>query len=176
MSSEGHKTVKAEESPDDKEIRLFSKFVLDHKYTADQMREAYYRLVGVEEEGEPGQEVAAILDKMREMEERSVPLNRFASLVETKQNYEDAVPAYHDYVDTLKISDNEKRVLRSIVDRERSGEVVCMIDGESIAGFNVNVKDFGKETAVVKIAQAIEQILQRVPQGKQYAFNFTEAS
>lgn len=174
MSAEGYKKTKADESPDDKEVRLFSKFISDNKYTADQMREAYYRLVGVEEEGEPGTEVAVILSKMREMEERNVPLNRFATLVGTKQNYEDAVPAYHDYVDTLRISDNEKRVLRSIVDRERSGEVVCMIDGETIAGFNVNVKDFGKEIAGVKIARAIEQIIQRIPQGKQYAFNFTE--
>lgn len=174
MSGEGYTNAKVEESPDDKEVRLFSKFVLDHKYTAGQMREAYYRLVGVEEEGEPGTEVAAILSKMREMEEKNVPLNRFASLVETKQNYEDAVPAYYDYVETLKISDKEKGVLRSIVDRERNGEVICMIDGETIAGFNVNVKNIGKETAVVLLAQAIEKILERVPQGKRYAFNFTE--
>lgn len=114
------------ENPDDTETENFVKFIKENGYTADQMREAYYRLVGVSDEIEITPEVAAILSKMRGMTEKSFPLtnfpiNRFATLVGTKEKFENMVPLYHKYVDALKISDVEKGILRSIIDNEREG-------------------------------------------------------
>ena len=173
MTNEGPRSIKFE-NPDDQETVLFRNFIEENNYTADQMREAYYRLVGVEEGGEPTPEVAAILSKMQEMVTKDFPLNRFATVIEENQDYEEAVPAYHKYVDSLEISDTEKEVLRSIIDKERSGEVVCMIEGETIGDFKIKVKDFEKEIAAMIITKSIERLLLEVPKGERYAFNFTE--
>ena len=89
-------------------------------------------------------EVAVILGKMQGMVDRNFPLNRFASLIESKQSHENVVPVYHQYIDTLKISDNEKRVLNSIIDEDRSGEFTCLVDGKIVGEFEIHVKDLGK--------------------------------
>lgn len=173
MTNEGPRSIKFE-NPDDQETVLFRNFTEKNNYTADQIREAYYRLVGVEEGTEPTPEVAAILGKMQEMVAKNFPLNRFATVIEENQDYEEAVPTYHKYVDGLEISDNEKRVLRSIIDKERSGEVICMIGGKIIGDFKIKVKDFEKEIAAMLITKSIERLLLEVPEGERYAFNFTE--
>lgn len=162
------------ESLDDQEESNFRNFIKENENTADQIREAYYRLVGVNEEVEPTSEVAAILGKMREMVERSFPLNRFAVLIESKQNYENAVPMYHEYIDGLRISENEKRVLGSIIDKGRSGEFTCLVDGEIVGEFEINVKDLGKAVAAVIIVQNIKKILENIPTGRKYEFTFSE--
>lgn len=175
MTNEGPKGIKFE-NPDDQETVLFRDFIKENNYTADQMREAYYRLVGVEEEGEPTSEVAAILGKMQEMVAKDFPLNRFAKLIEARQIYEDPLPVYNNYIESLKISEKEKGVLRSIVDRERNGEVVCLskTDGNTIGEFKINVKKYGQAVAIVLITQCIEKILEEVREGEKYEFNFIE--
>lgn len=174
MTHEGRPKAAEVESPDDQEQEGFKDFIKENRYTADQMREAYERLVGVNDEEGPTPEVAAILGRMREMVERKFPLNRFASLIESKQNYEDAVPMYHQYIGGLRISDNEKRVLDSIIDKERNGEFTCLIDGRIAGEFEINVKDLGKAVATAIIIQSIEKILENIPEGRKYEFTFSE--
>ena len=52
MTQEGRLKAAEIESPDDEEKESFKDFIKGNQYTADQMREAYERLVGVNDDEE----------------------------------------------------------------------------------------------------------------------------
>ncbi len=167
------------ENSDDGETDDFVGFIKEGGYTAEQMREAYYRLVGVSDEIETVPEVEAILNKMREMTGKSFPLknfpiSRFATLIGTKKKFESAVPLYHKYIDALKISDVEKGILRSIIDNERDGEVTFLVDGKTVGYFGGSVKNLSKEIATIAMVEAIEKVIEKIPKGKKYEITFSE--
>jgi hypothetical protein len=141
MTREGRPIGIGPEDSDDRQMADFRDFINKNDYTADQMREAYYQLVGVSDKNGTAPEVNSILGRMREMVEKRFPLNRLAALVEAKQDYEDVIPTFHAYIDTLEISTNEKGVLRSIIDKERSGEVICLVNGDIIGEIKINFQD-----------------------------------
>lgn len=162
------------ENISDKEMNDFMIFIDENNYTADQMRDAYYRLNEVNDETEATPEVTAILNRMRKMVGNDFPLNRFAELIGRRQNYEDAVPKYHKFVDELEISDKEKEVLRSIVDRERNGQVICFVEGRIVGEIKINIKNFNKEYVALSLVGSINELLARVPRGKKYEITFSE--
>lgn len=162
------------ENPDDFELEKFKNFLDENEYSADQIREAYIRLVGVSEEGVSSPEVEIILGRMNEMVENKFPLNRFAEIIENKQNFEDATILFSRYVDSLKISDKEKDVLRSIVEGRRSGEVNCLIEGEVFAEFKIKARDAEKRRLAMEVTEALKQIIGRIPKNVNYEFTFSE--
>lgn len=164
-----------EEKDDLKAMKEFVDFIQDNAYMADSVREAYYRLCDVSEREEETPEVIAIVAKMQEMVQEGFPLNWFAKVIGKKQEIEDAVPSFHSYVDTLKISDNEKKVLVSIVEKKRSGEVSCLIDGTDVASFNIKNAGVPKEVVATALREALEKILEKIPEGLAYEFTFSES-
>jgi hypothetical protein len=158
----------------DQEMLNFGAFVDEHHYSADQIREAYYRHVGVIDEGEIDPEVAVIQKKMDEMSKRGFPLNRFSEIIEFKQEHEDAAPKFYSYVDTLDISANEKKVLGSIVDKQRSGEVVCCAGDKIVADFEVDFEGLGKAIVATEFLEKIKKIVESLPKGVKYEFTFSE--
>lgn len=162
------------ENQDDFEVEKFKNFLDENEYSADQIREAYLRLVGVSEESEVSPEVDIILGRMSEMVENKFPLNRFAEIIEDKQNFEDAPILFFQYVDSLKISDKEKDVLRSVVDGRRSGEVNCLVGGEIFAEFKVRAKDAEKNRLAIEVTAALKKIIERIPKNVNYEFTFSE--
>ena len=111
---------------------------------------------------------------MKEMTDNGYPLNRFAELVDAKQVVERAVPEYHEFLDEMEISNNEKQVLRSIVDKGRSGEIDCFVEGSLLGSIKINIVKAPKEITALAVKEGIKKILQRVPKGKKCEFSFTE--
>lgn len=66
----------------------FAEFVNQHEFTADQVREAYYRLIGVSERTDTDPAIATLLAEMRLLEQQRFPVNRFAKIVGTLQGFE----------------------------------------------------------------------------------------
>jgi hypothetical protein len=162
------------ENPDDEEMVKFGRFISENNYTSDQMREAYYRLMGVSENEENDPGIDKILAKMRELEADGFPVNRFAKLVGSKHDFENALPLFSEYVGNLNISGKEKEMLVSIVEKERNGEVFCFVDGKIFAEIKIKTKELGKEIAVAMLSKSLEEIAKRIPKGKQYEFTFSE--
>lgn len=162
------------ENPIDEEEAEFKKFIKEHACTADQIREAYYRLVGISENKAEIPQVDHILAEMQKMNDKGFPWSRFASLIGSRQDFEDAVPAYHEYIETLEIPETEKKVLFSIIDMEKDGEIACLVGNRIIGEFRVRTKKVGKSIAIAIIIRRIRTILEQIPKNKRYEFTFSE--
>ena len=163
----------AERAEEEKMEQQLVALIAEKKYTADQVREAYYQLCGVSERGSD-QAIEALRVEMERLTENRLPLNRIVRLIESRQGAEDAVPKYHQFVDGLKISDNEKRVLRSVVDRTRAGSLVCRVDEGEIGGFDIKTDVSSKENLANEMVMEISRILAGIDPGKKYQFWFEE--
>lgn len=159
---------------DEKIRKEFVEFIDANEFTSDQMCEAYYQLCGVSENKEQDPAVEKIFKKMNEMVENSFPLDKLAELIGLKQNYENAVPDYYQCIDNLNISYKEKNVLRSIVEKKRSGEIEFFVDDRIIANFKIKRTDTSIEILAIKLKNVIQEIIKRAPQNKKFKFMFTE--
>ncbi|MEI8104183.1 MAG: hypothetical protein WCG84_04775 [Candidatus Moraniibacteriota bacterium] len=162
---------------DDEETMKFLDFTKERGFTADQMREAYYRLCGISDvtsdrEDEPL--VVELLEKMQEMVQYHFPIDRFAKLINGKSDFEKSVESFHSYVESLTLSYNEKSMLKSIVDKMRTGEFQCFIDGDLAVEFTI-ANPPSKEDLAFGLTEALREMISRVPQGKKYEFTFSEA-
>lgn len=94
-------------------------FIEAEGMAADQIREAYYRLVGVwDKEGD----VDPTVEKLRTMMEASgLPLTRFARLVELFDQQEASIGKLPALIDELQVTPHEKEVLHSVVNEWRPG-------------------------------------------------------
>lgn len=158
---------------DSKMYKDFIDFIDDGNFKAAQIREAYYQLCGISEDKNQDNDVEKILEKMNEISKDNFPLNRFAEIIASKEKYENSVPEYYQYIDSLKIYDKEKKVLKSIVEQERLGEVSCLVDGNVIAEFKIEKGDDVKSLANEMIFY-IDKMIRHVPEGKKYNFSFIE--
>ncbi len=125
------------ESEDDLMDKEFVDLIDEHDYTADEIREAYYRLCGVIDEVEPNERIKNILERMEEMTGAHYPLNRFVRFVTAIESYEDSVQEFENFVSTLVITDKEKLLLKSIVNDNRAGELECHVDDKAIAQIKI---------------------------------------
>ena len=176
MSREALPKVAGTEREKDLEtIGGFADFVRDGGYSADQVREAYYRLCGVSDEEHGTPEIETLTEKMRELAGEGIPLNWFATYIGLKQEIEDAVPTFHGYVDSLEISDNEKKVLKSIVDNERRGEITCLVDGKLFSELKIENNEGSRGATATALAEALKEMAGSIPKGKKYEFTFSES-
>ncbi len=138
------------------------------------MREAYHQLCGISENKEQDPAVEKIFKKMNELVENHFTLNQFAELIGLKQNNENAIPDYCQYIDSLNISYKEKSALRSIVEKKRSGEIEFFIDDRIVANFKIKRADTPIERLATDLKSAIQVVIRTIPQGKKFEFVFTE--
>lgn len=111
-----------EVTPDEQMEADFTTYVDAHNYTSAQVQEAYYRLMGetVDLDTDVPPE---LLEEMQRLLNQHFPLNRFAQFIEIFKTVEAAVPIYDHFVEDLTISEKEKRMLRSLVKKNRVGEL-----------------------------------------------------
>lgn len=112
--------------------------------------------------------------EMERMTENRLPLNQIMKLIESRRSAEDAIPKYYQFVEGLQISDNEKKVLRSVVDRTRPGELECRIDQGIVGSFHIKENIPSKEELAQEMISAISRILIAIEPGKKYEFWFEE--
>jgi len=172
--SENNPQVSEREKDLEKMTEEFGLLVNKNKYSADDIREAYYRFCGVSDnKGNRG--IEEIVSKMKEMTDNGYPLNRLARIIEAKQVFEDAVPNYYKFVDSMDISGKENKILRSIIDDMRSGEISCIVQGKVLATFKIDIARGGsKEVLSIALSEQIKDVLGKIPKGQKYEFSFTE--
>lgn len=152
----------------------FAEFINRPEYTADQVREAYYQLMGVSERNEADPVVTTILVEMQRLERSGFPVNRFAEFIGTLQRLEDAVPVYEHFVTTLPVTENEKRMLVSIVTQDRSGQLEVMVGGRLAAKVQISKEDDGPELRAGELLHILKRIMARVGAGTALEFTFVE--
>jgi len=155
---------------------VFVRFIQEKGFTIDHVYQAYLQFVGGSEHASPDVAIDCIIEKMEEMatSEEGFPLNRFTSIMKIEGVFQNELERYHRYVNTLNISEKEKNILHSIVDKHRKGEVDCFIEGTLIESFKVGEVPVSEITLASELTQKLSRIKKQVRQGKQYEFRFTE--
>lgn len=171
MAQPGSSIEKTGYEKEEKELKAF---VEQGGYTAYQMREAYYRLCGVSDNDDADPAVEAIRSEMQRMVDDHFPLNRLAKLIGSKQDFEDMVPKFYQFIENLEITANEKGVLRSIVDNERAGKIECHVGDKMVGAFEIKESSDQKEQLAAEMTHAITLILVSLDPSDKYEFWFEE--
>lgn len=172
MFNENKLWNEASQNEDEKMIRELAAFVEVGGFTAKQMRAAYERLCGIGDENEKDTAVEKIFLKMEEMTDKGLALNKLAEIIESRQDHEEAVPRYYQYIENLDIADKGKKLLHSIVARKRTGRIEFFVDGESIAEFTIKKTTASAEALAEELILVIGKIMEHVPKNKKCEFLF----
>lgn len=162
-------------SEDDKKQIALVSYIKERGYTADQIREAYVLAMGTDETSSEDPGVEDLRGKLRSMIDDGFPVNRIGTLVEMKWAVENAKEQCISYIDTLDVSENEKRLLSSIVERRRHGNLVVLIDNQDVASMRIRIPDdVPVEVFALEFLDKLKKIIDRIPKEKRYEFSFTE--
>jgi hypothetical protein len=158
-----------------KSTTLFVQFIKENGFTALHVHKAYLQLVGGSEFIDPDPAIHRIMEKMEEMttSDEGFPLTRFTALIK-KEDFKSELGTYYACVDTFHISEKEKRMLRSIVDQNRKGELDCFVEGKNIATFKIKKNDDSEKKLADELTQNFEKLRRMLQRGKRYEFRFTE--
>jgi len=111
-------------------------FAKQHDIGSDELFAAYQIAMGIppnEIEGQTAirEKVYSLAQKMGEHMQSGMAVNRIVELISSKRDYELIPDTYYTLVDhVLQVTENEKRVLRSILERKRAG-TLTVIDPKS---------------------------------------------
>ncbi len=155
------------ESEDEKLEKQFLLYFQSEDYNAKELREAYYLLCGISE-GEVSERVNMLKVEMEEMTEKRYPLNRFVKLISVLEGWEDSGIHFTSFVNDLNITQKEKDMLQSIVDKNRAGELVCIVDGSPVAKFKIN-ENVSSTSAAYALRVKLSEILLPLLKGSQKA-------
>ena len=105
-----------------------------HNFSSDELFTAYRIAIGTfpEDEKKGAQiwhtrkEVFLLAKKMLDYMEKGLAVNKITVLITTQKNLESAPDLYYKMVDAMQVTDKEKKVLRSIVERKRSGTLTVL--------------------------------------------------
>ena len=164
-------------SLDDQIQAEFSRYILDHDVTSDELEEAYYRLCGIAD-GEVEDRVKEIVKKMETMVSNGFPLNRYATFVSKLRGYEEGSKNCLAFIDTLSISMKEKQMLSSILTDAREGELEIFIHKEIQPFITINIsneeKDIPENFRGLALSKTLQKALKEVPERALYSFSFNE--
>jgi len=162
-------------SEDDERTIGFVRFIDARGFSADQIREAYYRLCGISETGNDDPAIEEIRERMQTMTDKKFSLNRFASLIGVKQEYEDAKLSCFNFINALPVSDNEKEMLHSIVERRRDGELSIVVDGRRAATVAIHIREnLPSETVALEFMDMLKRVTALAEKSGKYEFSFVE--
>ena len=125
-----HPLVKAE-GREREQIDDIISFVKERGMTGAELGVAYEIAMGIppepkEGEGPARSDVYELAKKLDDHMKNGLAVNRIQELIQTKADYESTPHTYDALIDTLHITDKEKNVLRSIVERKRSGTLMIL--------------------------------------------------
>ncbi|MDA3815339.1 MAG: hypothetical protein PF549_03155, partial [Patescibacteria group bacterium] len=106
-------------------------FAKENNLSGDELDFAYQMALGVVspediQSKNPSEKVFALAKKMDEFMQDGLAVNKIIKIIETKKEFEGAVNTYYDLVDIMKVGEKEKKVLRSIMDNQRSGTLMIV--------------------------------------------------
>jgi len=137
------------ESADERMQNELSELVEKESYTGEEMREAYYQICKVSEVSKSNDRINLLKERMNEMLSQHFPMNRLVSTIEALDEIDNAEDKYKDFVKKLDISNNEKTVLNSIVERKRNGILECHVDDEPVATVEISENMSSRATALM---------------------------
>lgn len=145
----------------------------ENKYTTKEIQEAYYEVLGIGSKEGVSEKLAPLVKKLNEVTDGGMPLNQIVSLIGFTSMWENMVPEYFAFVDSMNVSNNEKSVLKSIVENDRVGEVSVFVEGENLMDLNV-IESGSSEAKALQLHRALESIVESIPEDKKYEITFTE--
>lgn len=122
MEQPGQKNEDPQEAQED-EIIDFAKV---YKLSSEELFAAYQIALGFPPEEIEGkqplrEEVYTLAKKMDELMKNGLAVNRISSIIDSKKIYEAPVQSYFSFVDTMAVTDEEKDILKYIVEKKKSG-------------------------------------------------------
>jgi hypothetical protein len=172
-----HEGIKREdENPWHRMSDEFTAFVGDGGYAADEVNEAYERLMDVAEAGLPTERVASLIAEMDRLKRSRYPITRFVELINAMRKLEVAVPAYYAYVDALPITEREKVTLKRIVERRRKGTVSLYVGDCVVATFDSLGDDEDQDVLAMELVGWLKVATAQHPatQREKYGFTFSD--
>ena len=148
-----------------KDIRYFA---VKHAVTSAELFVAYQIALGIS----PGEvetkqpiraEVFTLAEKMDKYMGSGLPVNRITELIVSKENYELAPNLYYKMVEIMQVTDKEKGVLRSVLEKRRSGKLIIVDPKTQTELAEINIpSDIGTEkyTQNYLAAQLISHLLE----------------
>lgn len=165
---------KKPENPIDTMSDGFAEFINHPGYSADQVRAAYYRLVGVSVPADTDPVVETILAEMQRLEKEHFPINRFSEFIGTLQKIEDTVPAYFRFVESLPVTANEKSLLRSLANMERTGVLEIAVAGKLSTKISFQGEGWSPELRADELLHALKLATSQITTGQSLEFTFIE--
>jgi hypothetical protein len=169
-----HTHASLEEEKDENMERALKTLIAQRRYTFDQVHEAYQHLRGITEHTGKDPAVEAIHTQMKNMVNRGFSMDRLSKIVGSRQIFVGAVPQYRQFIDELKISDEEKKILWSVVNDLKSGIIECRIDNRAVDIFRVGNGTDSKEQLAKEVIDGISCTIKAIGSDKKYEFWFEE--
>lgn len=144
-------------------------------YGATELEKGYLAFIGVLDKVEETPEILEIAEVMRSMSDRGFPINRFPEMIAAKDEVEHEGEMLLSLVDRLSISDKEKAMLRSIVEKRRSGTIDCYAGDRIVHSIEIDPKGKDEEDLLKELLDGIARFLRNLPEGVSYQFTFSEA-
>ncbi len=136
-------------TPDQKMFEELAWLVQTTSATSEQIKQAYYEIVGVADTTSADETVRTLFKKMKQMTEAHFPLTGFVEFIHGRQNKENAVPIFYSYLESAPLSDREKSILKSIVDKRRCGELIYLVGEEPVASIHITKENKGDSAAIL---------------------------
>jgi transcriptional regulator CtsR len=165
-------------SDDEKMLKDLMQYILDQSISSNEIEESYHRLCGIIEDGTATTTVEALTIKMQQMSNAHFPLNRFVDLITDRRSMEQGEEEYKNFVHNLPVSQKEKTMLVSIVDKKRSGTLLLLVAGEHELFCEIKIdapEEIPSNVLGYILNKKLIEIIERIPSGKSFEFSFEEA-
>jgi len=165
----------ASRTPEDPIAKMaddFAEFINEGKFSADQVSEAYFRLMGVSERTDADLAITTILAEMQRLEREHLPVSHFIKFARSLKKIEDSVPAYMQYVESLPVTKSEKQMLCSLVTEQQNGELEITIGGEGVGKLRIQGRKDNPGLMANDLSSFIKQVKFWAPAGQSIKFTF----
>lgn len=125
--------------------REITEYVVAHGITRDEYFRAHELALGVsehetEQKGEVSQTVHELAQLLKHKFDERMPVTVSADIADDLGNFAEAPERLRTLIASLNISENEKRVLNSVFDRQRDGTLEVYVQGEKSPEFGITVE------------------------------------
>jgi len=122
-------------------------FCRQHNISNEELVEAYCMALGTNQENidlsKPlSEQFFQLAQKIDEYSKQGLPLDYIANLIKKGKEFENMTHTFNEYVDSLSLSDAEKKILRSIIEKKRIGilEISNKVNGKTLWDIKLNEK------------------------------------
>jgi hypothetical protein len=175
MSTEGY--ISQSESDIQKMESDLVKQIEAQAYSKEEIQEAYFRVCGISDETKNSDRVDTLHSEMEKMTQNRFPLNRFKSLVEGLDVSRVGVESFNSFVSNLPVTEKEKLILRSIVEKRRSGilSILSRDKGTTLMACKISTPDNAEMEGFAGLLYIeLKQKLNLLPETTPISITFSE--